>query len=117
MRDPNRINRALEALRYYWEKNPDLRLGQLINNAVAAHKIYYIEEEDLILALVSIYEGEIEDIEELRERLSRWLGYPVEFEISTQKDEDGEEATWVQVKEKQEEQEEQKGDADGDKDM
>ena len=28
-----------------WEKNPDLRLGQLINNL--GH-VYYVEDEDLV---------------------------------------------------------------------
>jgi len=32
MRDPNRINEIIEALRDCWKKYPDLRLGQLIYN-------------------------------------------------------------------------------------
>lgn len=32
MRDPNRINIVIEALRAKWLANPDLRLGQLIIN-------------------------------------------------------------------------------------
>lgn len=34
MRDPARIPRILEALRVEWEKAPDLRLGQLLINAM-----------------------------------------------------------------------------------
>lgn len=33
MRDPNRIPEVLTALGQYWMENPDLRLGQIINNA------------------------------------------------------------------------------------
>jgi len=33
MRDPARIPRMLEKLRIIWEDSPDLRLGQLIENA------------------------------------------------------------------------------------
>ena len=34
MRDPARIDRMLELLREVWTRSPDLRLGQLIVNAV-----------------------------------------------------------------------------------
>src|SRR4051812_37165609 len=34
MRDPNRIIPILDAIREIWEANPDLRLGQLIVNAI-----------------------------------------------------------------------------------
>lgn len=34
MRDPNRIIPVLDAVREVWEKDPDLRLGQLIVNAI-----------------------------------------------------------------------------------
>jgi uncharacterized protein YihD (DUF1040 family) len=34
MRDPARIDRILELLREVWTRSPDLRLGQLIVNAV-----------------------------------------------------------------------------------
>jgi hypothetical protein len=33
MRDPERIERMLQALREAWEANPDQRLGQLVYNA------------------------------------------------------------------------------------
>jgi hypothetical protein len=32
MRDPDRIPLVLNTVREYWEKNPDLRLGQLVQN-------------------------------------------------------------------------------------
>jgi hypothetical protein len=34
MRDPQRIPRILEKLRKVWEHSPDLRLGQLVENAL-----------------------------------------------------------------------------------
>ena len=34
MRDPARIPRILEALRVEWERMPDMRLGQLLINAM-----------------------------------------------------------------------------------
>jgi hypothetical protein len=35
MRDPARINRILGLLGNVWRKNPDFRLGQIVENAVA----------------------------------------------------------------------------------
>lgn len=37
MRDPNRIFYILDMLRLAWEKDPDLRFGQLITNAFALY--------------------------------------------------------------------------------
>jgi hypothetical protein len=34
MRDPKRIERILSLLKIYWTKYPDLRLGQILGNAV-----------------------------------------------------------------------------------
>lgn len=34
MRDPKRIDRILKLLRAYWTQYPDLRLGQILGNAV-----------------------------------------------------------------------------------
>lgn len=34
MRDPKRIGRILDLLRVYWTQYPDLRLGQILGNAV-----------------------------------------------------------------------------------
>jgi uncharacterized protein YihD (DUF1040 family) len=52
MRDPNRIPRILEKLRLLWEKSPDLRLGQLVENAKLASNGHQIDtfsvEDDLI---------------------------------------------------------------------
>jgi uncharacterized protein YihD (DUF1040 family) len=51
MRDPARIPVLLEALRVAWEKNPDLRLTQLLVNTLDArpNAIFYVED-DITLA-------------------------------------------------------------------
>ena len=64
MRDINRIDGILKELGEIWKEYPDLRLGQLILNAIKDPQlyyiedgdlIYYIEDEDLILKLKEIY--------------------------------------------------------------
>lgn len=48
MRDPNRIPVVLAAVQAYWEKNPDLRLGQIICNCQPMKDPFFIEEEKLL---------------------------------------------------------------------
>jgi uncharacterized protein YihD (DUF1040 family) len=52
-RDPKRIPEMLEALRAVWEKNPDLRLMQLIVNAchASAADLFYYEDDELLKGL------------------------------------------------------------------
>jgi len=46
VRDPNRIEPMLALIRKVWYKNPDLRLTQLIMNALNMNSDpYYIEDE------------------------------------------------------------------------
>jgi len=42
----------LKELERLWDENPDLRLGQLINNL---GEVYYLEDENLIKRLKLIY--------------------------------------------------------------
>lgn len=56
MRDPNRIPHILDKIKKLWEKNPDLRLGQLIINATGIDP-YYIEDDALVQALEALYNG------------------------------------------------------------
>jgi uncharacterized protein YihD (DUF1040 family) len=55
MRDPERIPVVLDELRKAWEKNPDLRLCQLIVNlAKPPHptpEIFYLEDDVLLSRL------------------------------------------------------------------
>lgn len=86
MRDPDRIRDVLDAIRRVWEKYPDLRLGQLILNAVpwssqAASKgdafptenafladrergLYAMEEDELRRRLAIVYRDAYDDGEE-----------------------------------------------------
>jgi uncharacterized protein YihD (DUF1040 family) len=57
MRDPARIDRVLSILRWYWLRAPDLRLGQIIFNAVdearphldnvSTSDIFYVEDHEM----------------------------------------------------------------------
>ena len=50
MRDVNRIPQILGDLKKIWELTPDIRLGQLLLNAVDHDEktLFYIEDQDLI---------------------------------------------------------------------
>ena len=52
-RDRYTLLKKLEELS---EKYPNLRVGQLILNAVAAEQLYYLENEELQAALEKLYE-------------------------------------------------------------
>lgn len=52
MRDPQRIEQILEALREVWEVDPDLRLGQLVVNAIRPSEpclAIFNAEDDVLL--------------------------------------------------------------------
>lgn len=52
MRDPARIDRILDKVREIWAEQPDLRLCQLIGNALReAEDPYFIEDDRLEAAL------------------------------------------------------------------
>ena len=56
MRNPNRIVPVLIALAQIWKTQPDLRLGQLILNAIREEKVLYnIEDDDLISKIAEFY--------------------------------------------------------------
>lgn len=56
MRNSDRIDILLRKIKDIWSKNPDLRLGQLILNVVPETYLYYIEDEELLKALLKGYE-------------------------------------------------------------
>jgi uncharacterized protein YihD (DUF1040 family) len=66
MRDPKRIPKILERLRKLWEAQPDLRLGQLIENVFHRDTysygekhdwcIYYLEDKKFIEKIEKFYE-------------------------------------------------------------
>ena len=47
MRDPKRIDKILKLIGNVWKQNPDLRLLQLLDNAIPDQKWYYIEDDVL----------------------------------------------------------------------
>ena len=57
MRDPNRIDHVLGVLKRVWQQQPDLRLCQLISNAVGmatkeeTTDCFYIEDETVLKGL------------------------------------------------------------------
>lgn len=56
MRKKERIPKILAEIQKIWEDNPDLRLGQLINNAISSDTVlYYIEDNDLLDYLKRFY--------------------------------------------------------------
>ncbi len=54
LRDPERIQKILGLLGKIWRKNPDLRLGQLIEN-MRCGGFYFIEDEELLRKLEKFY--------------------------------------------------------------
>lgn len=59
MKDPNRIDRIIEALRTSWKAHPDQRLCQLIENVCRhslhyqGHDLFYLEDDTLEKGLKS----------------------------------------------------------------
>lgn len=55
MRDPNRIESILDLLKEVWMQSPDLRLSQLIVNAIRpeqpAPQVFYAEDEKVVEGL------------------------------------------------------------------
>ena len=61
MRDVNRIPQTLQELQKVWEQFPDLRLGQLLLNAVNDINLYYIEDDKLIQTIITYYKELVND--------------------------------------------------------
>lgn len=63
MRDPKRIPEVLNELKGIWSSFPDLRLGQLLLNAIPGPvDLYYAEDEQLIKVIRKYY-SEVKYIE------------------------------------------------------
>ena len=54
-RDPDRIPVILNQIEMLWERYPDLRLGQLIMNALI-YDLYNTEDEELVDRLYGFYD-------------------------------------------------------------
>lgn len=65
MRNPERIDIIIEAVKEEWRKVPDWRLGQLITNisrAVGIKDPFFLEDDQLIKAINEV-EGRLNDID------------------------------------------------------
>lgn len=51
MRNPERIQEVIPLLQALWAKYPDLRLGQLICGLAGGKDPYFMEEDELLLAI------------------------------------------------------------------
>lgn len=61
MRDIKRIDRILKLIKVIWQKNPDLRLSQLLLNSINEKDFnYYLEDDELEKALRYTYEKSIQ---------------------------------------------------------
>ena len=61
MRNPNRISEVLMMLQQGWEKVPDWRLGQLIENLkryINIDDLFYIEDDELVEKIIDFFDLE-----------------------------------------------------------
>ncbi len=61
MRNPNRIYEILNLLQRGWEKVPDLRFGQLIENLkryIGVDDLFYIEDDELVEKIINFFDLE-----------------------------------------------------------
>lgn len=47
MLNPKRIPEVLKALEAYWERHPDLRLGQVVCNMAHPNDLYFVEDSKI----------------------------------------------------------------------
>ena len=60
MRDPNRIHKILRIIGVIWEQAPDLRLMQLLQNAIGHEDNYNLEDDELLKKLDELYNKQLE---------------------------------------------------------
>ena len=59
MRDPKRIFICIDDIMHEWEKFPDMRLGQIISNAMhgCGIDLFYVEDTDLVERIAKSLKG------------------------------------------------------------
>ena len=58
MRNPNRIPEVLAALQQCWEKVPDWRFGQLIENLkkyMGVEDLFYVEDDQIVEKIIELF--------------------------------------------------------------
>lgn len=84
MRDPARIPPLLALLDAYWRENPDLRLGQIVNNAMSAcstTKESFAVEDGVLVAYLTWRDPAVElpkawvDVAVEDDEGNRWFGH------------------------------------------
>lgn len=59
MRDPNRIPEIMTLLQNGWERVPDWRLGQLIENLkryIGVDDLFYVEDDKMIESIIDFFD-------------------------------------------------------------
>ena len=57
MRDPKRIDKVLDLIKGVWKQHPDLRLMQLLLNALPSKDQYFTEDDSLEYYIKEEYGG------------------------------------------------------------
>lgn len=72
MRDPNRRTRILLLLKTIWDKYPDLRLFQMLENVFPCKEShYYVEDDVLEKELSELYLTNERPYDKIKKKLSR----------------------------------------------
>lgn len=61
MRNPNRIPKILSLLQQGWDKVPDWRFGQLIENLkryIGVKDLFYIEDDEMVESIINFFKME-----------------------------------------------------------
>jgi hypothetical protein len=58
LRDPSRIPLIIMNLNYLWNRNPDLRLGQLVENLSTGTDTFNLEDDEMLDRIIAAIKGE-----------------------------------------------------------
>lgn len=97
MRDPNRINPTLEAIKKIWQQKPDMRLGQLLWMLNDGKDPFYMEDDVLVAKIEHQMGGDKPDLEALYKKAKQAFledGHNSEDSFSKVWDTPGEDEAW-----------------------